>query len=89
MKPFGDHLPDGSLFVVNRHDDGKFGRVHGLRLWLWQKHFLTKLTESKRSEERLPKADRRVSAASQFIESAYALSDSGVTIGGGPCSGGL
>jgi hypothetical protein len=39
MKPFGDHFPDGSLFVVYRHDDGEFGRVHGLGLWPWQKQF--------------------------------------------------
>ena len=32
MKPFCDHLPDGGLLVVNGHDDGEFGRVHGLRL---------------------------------------------------------
>ncbi len=46
MKPFGDHLPDGGLFVVNRHDDGEFGRVHGLRLWSRQKHFLTGVQDS-------------------------------------------
>jgi hypothetical protein len=60
MKPFGNHLPDGGLFIVNRHDDDEFWRVHGLGLWLWQKYFQTKLTESKRIEERLPKAARRV-----------------------------
>ena len=39
MKPLGDYFAHGSLFVVNRHDDGEFGRVHGLRLWRQKEHF--------------------------------------------------
>jgi len=53
MKPFGDHLPDERLFVVYRHDDSEFWRVHGLGLWLWLKHFLTGFQDRQEEQEKI------------------------------------
>jgi hypothetical protein len=53
MKPFGDHLPDESLFVVYRHDDGEFGRVHCLGLWLWQGRFQIGLQDRREEQEKI------------------------------------
>ena len=39
IEPLGDYFAHGGLFVVNRHDDGEFGRVHGLGLWRQKEHF--------------------------------------------------
>ena len=53
MKLLGEHFPDRSLFVVNGHDDGEFGRVHCLALWLWLKHFLTGLQDLQEEQEKI------------------------------------
>ena len=44
MKPFSKPLPDKSLVVVNGHDDGELGRVHGLRIMAVAGAFLDRRT---------------------------------------------